>query len=165
MVEIIEVAIATVEQEYLRIMKTRLLSAILVIVQFGCIAFFAFNGPLFAEQMPLLLLQILAFVIAFWGVLAMGITRVSVFPTPTENAQLVVKGPYHIIRHPMYSGILLMAGAMLAGYYTHLRLAVFLILCVNQIIKLLWEEKMMLEKIPTYKEYMKRTWRIVPFVF
>ena len=153
------------EPDYLRSMKKHFFSLILVVVQFGAIAFYLLSGPIFSEQLPFLILQFLAFAIAVWGIIAMGITKVSVFPTPAENAQLAVKGPYRVIRHPMYTGIVLMAGAMLAGYYTHLRLVVFLILCANQIIKLLWEEKMMIEKIPAYKEYMARTWRLLPFVF
>lgn len=163
--EMNEVSIAVNEPDYLRVMKKSMLSVILVIIQFGAIAFYLLSGPIFSGQLVFLIMQFLAFAIAFWGILAMGITKVSVFPTPTASALLVVKGPYRIIRHPMYTGIVLMAGAMLAGYYTHLRLVVFLILCANQIIKLLWEEKMMIEKIPAYKEYMVRTWRLLPFVF
>jgi protein-S-isoprenylcysteine O-methyltransferase Ste14 len=113
----------------------------------------------------LLLLQLAAFAIAFWGILAMGILKVSVFPVPRENSELITSGPYRFTRHPMYTGIILMAGALIAARFTWLRLIVFLILVVNQIIKLLWEERMLAVKISSYKTYMERTWRLIPWIF
>lgn len=146
-------------------MKNRFLSLSLVVVQFSCIAFYIIDGPIFASQWYLLLLQLAAFAIAFWGILAMGILKVSVFPVPRENSELITSGPYRFIRHPMYTGIILMAGALIAARFTWLRLIVFLILVVNQIIKLLWEERMLAVKISSYKTYMERTWRLIPWIF
>ncbi len=41
----------------------------------------------------------------------------------------------------------------------------FLVLCVVLIIKLNWEEKMLVEKFSGYKDYMQNTKRLIPFIY
>jgi len=43
--------------------------------------------------------------------------------------------------------------------------ALFLILVINQVVKLKFEEKLLIQKYAGYSEYMKRTKALVPFIF
>ncbi|GAB4136386.1 MAG: isoprenylcysteine carboxylmethyltransferase family protein [Bacteroidia bacterium] len=146
-------------------MKSTLLSWVLVVIQFWGIFFFLIDGSFIAGHPIYVLLQIMAVLLGIWAIAAMGARQFSVFPKPVEKARLITKGPYRIIRHPMYTAILLMAGVLTADQFNIFRCSVFLLLCINQVIKLFWEERMLKEKMPEYADYMKKTWRLIPYVF
>jgi protein-S-isoprenylcysteine O-methyltransferase Ste14 len=82
-----------------------------------------------------------------------------------ENHELVERGPYQWVRHPIYTSILLMVlGAVLAAG----RLASFvglLFMASGLWIKLRQEEALMLRHFPTqYEAYMSRVKALIPFV-
>jgi protein-S-isoprenylcysteine O-methyltransferase Ste14 len=82
-----------------------------------------------------------------------------------ENHELVERGPYQWVRHPIYTSILLMVlGAVLAAG----RLASFvglLFMASGLWIKLRQEEALMLRHFPAqYAAYMSRVKALIPFV-
>lgn len=81
----------------------------------------------------------------------------------TWHHQAVVdKGPYRFIRHPAYAGNILQAVGMplILNAYLTLLLSAFTISLF--LVRLVLEEKVLADKLPGYREYMKRTKRIVP---
>ena len=82
-----------------------------------------------------------------------------------KTTQLITTGSYRYIRHPMYTSLLLFTwGAFLKGYdwiSTALALmaSIFMILCVLQ-----EEKENLLYFGDTYREYMKKTKRFIPFL-
>lgn len=83
-----------------------------------------------------------------------------------ESHTLVQHGIYKRIRHPSYSGALLLAigiGVMI-GNWISLLLTV-LGLFVSLLRRIPVEEQALLQKIPGYADYMQRTKRLIPFVF
>jgi protein-S-isoprenylcysteine O-methyltransferase len=86
--------------------------------------------------------------------------------TLKENHELIVRGPYRLVRHPIYTGLLAMviATQMQQG---HIAGMIGLILVfVSLWIKLREEEALMLKQFPDYyRGYQLRTKRIIPFVF
>ncbi|HEY5819317.1 MAG TPA: protein-S-isoprenylcysteine O-methyltransferase [Mesorhizobium sp.] len=84
-----------------------------------------------------------------------------------EQHRLVSDGPYALVRHPMYTSFLLMAlgqAFLLPNLLVDLAglvgFAVLFFLRVNK------EERMMLENFgPQYRDYMKRTKRIIPYLY
>lgn len=85
----------------------------------------------------------------------------------SAGQHVVDRGPYRWIRHPSYLGSLV-ANVGLGMTLTHW-LALFLpALClgVAYAYRIAIEEKVLQEGLgPDYCEYMRRTWRLVPFVF
>jgi protein-S-isoprenylcysteine O-methyltransferase len=85
--------------------------------------------------------------------------------TLKENHELIVRGPYRLVRHPIYTGLLamLMATWMEQG---HLAGLVGLVLVfVSFWIKLSQEEEVMSKQFPDqYAAYRLRTKRIIPFI-
>ena len=76
-----------------------------------------------------------------------------------------MSGPYRIVRHPIYTGLLamLLATAMLVGHIA----AIFgiVVVFVSLWIKLEQEEAVMLRQFPDeYAAYRQRVKRIIPFV-
>jgi protein-S-isoprenylcysteine O-methyltransferase Ste14 len=86
-------------------------------------------------------------------------------PYPKDGADLVETGPFGLVRHPIYSG-LLMAGfgwaLFVQGWLTLVYAAVlFVVLDV----KARREERWLVEKFPAYAVYQRRVRRLIPFVY
>ena len=84
---------------------------------------------------------------------------------PREPATLVARGPYCRVRHPMYRAELAMAGAapLTLGAYATLALAGAFALVVGQRIAI--EERLLSERMPGYRAYAERTYRLLPYVY
>jgi protein-S-isoprenylcysteine O-methyltransferase Ste14 len=82
-----------------------------------------------------------------------------------EGHELIERGPYRLVRHPIYTGLLAMflATAIAAG---HLGGVVAVMLAFASFwVKLKEEEKLMLQQFPDqYGSYQQRVKRIIPFV-
>lgn len=83
-----------------------------------------------------------------------------------KGQKLIREGPYRLIRHPSYTGLLLeIAGFGLAlsniiGFFAAL---LFFIPAVLYRIKI--EERFLVQNLKGYKEYVKESWKLVPFVY
>ena len=79
--------------------------------------------------------------------------------------ELITKGPYAIVRHPIYTGILTMiiATVIVVGHVAAIIALPFVFFGLW--IKLRYEERLMLEKFPEgYAAYQRRVKRLIPFV-
>lgn len=138
---------------------------LLVFLQFLGLFTIMFSGPVFAQGLFLLSLQILAILLGLWAVLVMKIGHFNITPIPKQKAVLVSHGPYSLLRHPMYSSIILFAVAEIINAYSLFRLLVFIGFCLALIWKLHYEEKQLLLKFESYSEYQKKSYKIIPYLF
>ncbi len=85
--------------------------------------------------------------------------------TLKENHELIVRGPYRLVRHPIYTGLLAMVVAT-AIQLGHLGGIIGLILIfVSFWIKSSHEEEVMRNQFPDqYPAYRERVKRIIPFI-
>jgi protein-S-isoprenylcysteine O-methyltransferase Ste14 len=84
--------------------------------------------------------------------------------TLKEGHELILRGPYRFVRHPIYTGLfaMILATAIAFGHLVAF-VGVFLAF-VSFWIKLGYEEKVMLSQFPDqYTAYQKRVKRIIPF--
>lgn len=147
-----------------RLMKqsTRLTSWLLIILQFLMIGWLIIGFSENRFSFIAIVLITLAFVLIIWAVVAMRKSYLSVFPEPTKASALITNGPYRFIRHPMYTAVIIGCAGLLYHNFTWIRLFVFIALVVVLLIKLNWEEKMLIEKFPSYIGYMKHTKKLLP---
>ena len=85
--------------------------------------------------------------------------------TLKENHELIVRGPYRLVRHPIYTGLLamLIASAMEQGHIAGMIGLIFVF--VSFWIKLNAEEEVMRNQFPhQYAAYAARVKRIIPFI-
>jgi protein-S-isoprenylcysteine O-methyltransferase Ste14 len=102
--------------------------------------------------------------VALWARVILGRNWSGVV-TLKEGHELVERGPYRFVRHPIYTGILTMffATALVRGHVAGF--AGVLLMFASFWIKLGREEKLMLQQFPErYAAYQHRAKRIIPFV-
>jgi protein-S-isoprenylcysteine O-methyltransferase Ste14 len=102
--------------------------------------------------------------IAVWARLALG-GNWSSFVAVKENHELVRRGPYRFVRHPIYSGLLLMLLATALAVGRAGALVGFALCFLSCWIKLRQEEELMLRYFPTeYPAYKAEVNALVPYV-
>jgi protein-S-isoprenylcysteine O-methyltransferase Ste14 len=103
----------------------------------------------------------LGFVILALSALALG-KSLTAHPMPSKNAVLVTDGLYRFVKHPIYSGLILLAfGLTIAGgFFPHVLFFIALVLLLNY--KASFEEKLLASTYAGYAEYSKITGRFIP---
>jgi protein-S-isoprenylcysteine O-methyltransferase Ste14 len=139
-------------------------SLLFVAVQFICIGYLILTGHLFVAP-SIIWIELAGIGIALWAVLTVQPHRVNPLPDLRRNARLVTRGPYRWVRHPMYTGVLLVALAWLLDSFTGDRLLASLVLTADLMAKAMHEESLLRKRFPEYAAYQKRTKRIVPFLY
>jgi protein-S-isoprenylcysteine O-methyltransferase Ste14 len=96
--------------------------------------------------------------------------KVSSFAARTirvEPKQLVISsGPYRLVRHPMYLGIVVMELCMAPALGSFVALPIFALLVPLIVFRLINEETFLRQQLPDYAEYCLRTrFRLVPFIW
>lgn len=80
-----------------------------------------------------------------------------------EGQKVVSTGPYRIVRHPMYSGLVLMMVAIGFALGSYVTLVPSLLKIPLLMYRLVHEERVLRKELPGYIEYCERTpWRLVP---
>ena len=140
-------------------------SPTLLILQFSLLGSIIFNTGKTILLPDNLLLLSPAVLLAGWAILSMRKSRFRISPVPADDASLVISGPYKLIRHPMYSSILLFVTGLLIIRFSISQLIAVIVLALVLLVKMKWEELMLSEKFPEYKSYMQHTKNIIPFIF
>ena len=109
-------------------------------------------------------LVVAGFLLVFW------VLRVNSFAGRTirveERQTVISSGPYAFIRHPMYSGSLLMFLFTPLALGSYVAWPAFALLVPIYVLRLLNEEKVLRQELPGYSEYCARTrFRLVPLVW
>jgi len=83
-----------------------------------------------------------------------------------QKQKVVTTGPYAVVRHPMYSGALLMYGfspLALGSYWGMIPNALLVVLIVARILN---EEKVLIRELEGYREYAQKVkYRLIPGVW
>jgi protein-S-isoprenylcysteine O-methyltransferase Ste14 len=116
-------------------------------------------------------LTLLAQVLLLGGLLfVFWVLKVNSFASRTiqvEAGQSVISdGPYRMVRHPMYSGSVVMWLVIPLALGSYFAWPAFALLIPVYVFRLLNEEKVLRQELPGYSEYCLRTrYRLVPFVW
>jgi protein-S-isoprenylcysteine O-methyltransferase Ste14 len=109
-------------------------------------------------------LVLLGYMFVFW------VFRVNSYASRTiqvEKGQKVIStGPYAMIRHPMYVGMLLLYIATPIALGSYVALPLFLLMIPVIVLRILNEEEVLRRELPGYKEYCKKvSYRLLPFIW
>ncbi|MBV8036194.1 isoprenylcysteine carboxylmethyltransferase family protein [Roseateles sp.] len=79
---------------------------------------------------------------------------------------LVLRGPYRVVRHPIYLGYLIGHFGFLLVNFSWRNAAVLALLYVAQVVRMRREEAMLCAGLPEYRAYQRRVpYRLLPFVY
>src|SRR3954467_1480951 len=112
------------------------------------------------------LLFVAGLILRWWAIITLG-RFFTVDVTIERDHELVEKGPFRIVRHPSYTGVLLAFVGLALSLGNWAALLVILIPIGAAFIHRINVEEDALARAlgPRYAEYMKRTKRLVPFVY
>ena len=102
--------------------------------------------------------------IAGWAVRTLG-SSMTVLPRPKEQHELITRGPFRWLRHPVFSGVVLTAlgACVISGSW--IALAFTLCLCVLFDLKARREEVWLAQRYPQYLDYRSRARKFIPGVY
>jgi protein-S-isoprenylcysteine O-methyltransferase Ste14 len=83
-----------------------------------------------------------------------------------KEQQVIATGPYAIVRHPMYTGLLLMQLLTPLALGSYWALIFALLAIPTTIFRIRKEEKLLLHGLPGYKDYCRKTpYRLIPSIW
>lgn len=142
-------------------MKSFLLTA----VQFICLGYILFANSWLSGQPVLAGVQVSGILLGIWAIVVMSRSKLNVTPDPRKGAILIQNGPYRLIRHPMYTSLMLALFPILYTNHGIVNLMVFTVLFVNLLLKLNYEERLLLARFESYRQMVSTTWRLIPWVY
>ena len=145
--------------------KQKFLNLLLTLIQYITLISFIILTPKWAATPFWLGVEIAGIALAVWAIAVMMESKINIAPAPRKNARLVTAGPYRLIRHPMYTSIVLALTPLIITHYDPLRAIILAVLYINLIFKMFFEESLLKEYFPGYRYYMKTTRRMIPWVF
>jgi protein-S-isoprenylcysteine O-methyltransferase Ste14 len=83
---------------------------------------------------------------------------------PTEGG-VVTSGPYRYVRHPIYAAVIYFTWAGILSHLSILNLVLGICAIAGAGLRIVAEEKLLVDRYPEYKRYANRTKRIIPFLF
>jgi protein-S-isoprenylcysteine O-methyltransferase Ste14 len=83
-----------------------------------------------------------------------------------KNQEVISTGLYNYVRHPMYTGIIVMFIPTSIALGSYWGLISIVTIPVALILRLLNEEKVLCKELPGYKDYCQKTkYRLIPFIW
>ena len=122
------------------------------------------HGRMFASAGVVLFVA--GLVLRWWAIITLG-RFFTVDVTIEKDHEVVERGPFRMVRHPSYTGVLLaFVGFAMSLCNWAALLVILLPIGAAFIHRMNVEEDALLRALgPRYAEYMKRTKRLVPFVY
>lgn len=147
-------------------MKLKLKDYFFVGIQFLLFAIYLFNFELFKFKLSVslsilfLIITIIGFLIIVIAILQLN-KNLSPFPTPKSNSELIQTGLYKYMRHPIYTGILIMFFSYALYVNSSFKLIIAFILFILFYFKSSYEEERLQKIFPKYQLYKKSTRRFL----
>lgn len=109
-------------------------------------------------------LVVVAVVIGVWSMLVLG-RNLTIYPSPVHQATLADRGPYRLVRHPIYLAVVAGGVGLGLASLNPAAVVVALVFIVFFTAKAGFEEDRLVEHVPGYRAYRSSVpYRIIPWV-
>jgi protein-S-isoprenylcysteine O-methyltransferase Ste14 len=122
------------------------------------------TGNLFSWNPIVIAGQLLGLALVIYARITFGKQRFNISATPAEGP-LLRRGPYRVIRHPMYTGASLLLLVTVIGHLSLFTAAIGILILVIIPWRINLEESQLKATYPDYAEYASRTKRLIPLVY
>lgn len=83
-----------------------------------------------------------------------------------KEQQVITTGPYAMVRHPMYTAVLLISLFTPLALDSYWALITFILIIPMFVYRMINEEKLLLRDLPGYKDYCAKTrYRLIPLIW
>jgi protein-S-isoprenylcysteine O-methyltransferase len=132
-------------------------------VVIGVLVALAATGNLFGASAVLIAIQMVSVGLAVWARRSFPRGSFRVVATPGGES-LVRKGPYRLVRHPMYSAALLLVWSGILAHASSWTVAMGALATCVVVVRIVVEERLLRERYDDYGHYAQGTKTLVPFV-
>lgn len=139
-------------------------SALLTITAIAAILYREQFAPAPYQLYVALLLFALSAVTGIAGVVALGKNRTA-FPHPLPASEIVSRGIYQVVRHPLYLSLMLWAISWALFWCSFVGIAFFVLIVIFFDLKARYEEHHLQKMHPEYTAYANRVRRFVPGIY
>jgi protein-S-isoprenylcysteine O-methyltransferase Ste14 len=129
----------------------------------GAVVLLALTGDLFSSSVVVIAAQIAAVAITIWARRSFPANSFRADATPSAES-LIHRGPYRLIRHPMYSAALLFIWTAVLSHISMWTMTIGVIITVIIILRAVFEERFLRDRYPEYLEYVKVTKAFIPYL-
>jgi len=141
----------------------KLISKFALLFMIVTILYLLISGNLFSLSPFIITTQLLAVALSVWARRSFQTDQFSIQAEPKEG-QVLSRGPYQFIRHPMYAAALLLIWAGILGHVSPINLIIGVIITGVVAIRIVVEEQYLRTCYPDYAEYSRITKRIIPLI-
>lgn len=104
-------------------------------------------------------------VLGLWSLYNLGMDTYTPFPEPKKEGKHIQHGTYSLIRHPMYTAVMIIGLALLLSSATFLSAVVYILLLYVLDAKATLEEEYLTKIHSTYKTYKEKTKKFIPLLY
>ncbi|HVM61122.1 MAG TPA: isoprenylcysteine carboxylmethyltransferase family protein [Verrucomicrobiae bacterium] len=122
------------------------------------------SGHRLVMVIPGAVLLAVSAIIGLWGVIGLG-RGLTPFPRPLPHMPLIQTGIYGVVRHPLYTSVMVAALGWALVWQSWPGLLAGLALIPYLDLKSRREERWLRDQFPEYSEYAKRVRRFIPGVY
>ena len=145
-------------------MKQKLYSYILAFLQYSLMSLLLYLNVNQLKDEVSCVIFFIGLVIGIYAIFNNGLNNFRIISEIKNGATLITHGLYSYIRHPMYFSVIVMSFALIIKKINFTNLLLFGLIVVILFLKAKREEKIWSEKTPSYKEYIKNTKMMIPFL-
>ena len=116
--------------------------------------------PLWARMVSCFLIMV-SNILAVWILFWLG-RSFSILP---EGRKLVTRGPYALVRNPLYFVEMLGILGIAINFLSWQAVLLFILQTAMQFVRIHYEEKVLKESFPEYEAYAAQTWRVIPYLY
>ena len=146
-----------------RIVRMKTASILAFVLMVAGIVWLYRADQLFSRDPVVIAVQVAAVLTMAWARVTFGRRSFHAAANPTAGG-LVTSGPYGYVRHPIYAAAVYFTWAPALRYHTVAGLAAAGLVAIGAIGRMLSEERLLVQRYPEYRDYMRRVKRVIPFV-
>ena len=141
------------------------LAWLLVMFQFLFIGVIVLTSPLTNLKLWVILFILLGIALGLYAIYTIRIGNFNISPHVKPDGIMIAHGPYRLIRHPMYTAILITCWPLVLGHFSFTGLLCVTGLTIVLIIKLHIEEQYLTQAFGAYREYTTTSKKLFPFIW
>jgi protein-S-isoprenylcysteine O-methyltransferase Ste14 len=122
------------------------------------------TGNLFSGDSLIIAGQVLGLALIIYARITFGRQKFNISAAPADGP-LLSRGPYRVIRHPMYAGASLLLLVTIIGHLSLFTAAIGLLILIIIPWRIHLEEALLKSTYPDYATYASKTKRLIPYIY